>query len=175
MATTAAGTLDNAFWQFSLAVYRAPGVAEECLAVQEKYGVDVNMLLFCAWLAVACKVALTRSEIEAIGARVGEWHEHVVKPLRGVRRYMKNVPGGDAAVLRTRVKAAELEAEQVEQAMLYSFAEEHWPRGGKVVLPAALWANVEMYLRAHGYSGSGGEALPLRSLCAAALDLPAAS
>ena len=43
--------LDNAFWKFSLAVYAAPGVPEECLAVQERYGVDVNVLLFCAWLA----------------------------------------------------------------------------------------------------------------------------
>ena len=123
MAAPAAGTLDNALWKFSLAVYAAPGVADECLAVQESHGVDVNVLLFCVWLAVARKVALTPQDIDAIGAQVGVWHDSAVRPLRGVRRYMKNVPGGDAAVLRTRVKGAELEAEQIEQAMLFAYAE----------------------------------------------------
>ncbi len=64
---------------------------------------------------------------------------------------MKNVPGGDIAVLRTRVKGAELEAEQIEQAMLFAFAEQHWPREGQAALPAALWANLETYLRAQSY------------------------
>jgi uncharacterized protein (TIGR02444 family) len=130
MAAPTAGTLDNAFWKFSLAVYAAPGVADECLAVQESHGVDVNVLLFCAWLAAACKVALTPGDIEGIVAAVRSWHEEAVKPLRGVRRYMKDVPGGDVAVLRTRVKGAELEAEQIEQAMLFAHAERHWPPSG---------------------------------------------
>lgn len=169
MAASAAGNLDNAFWKFSLAVYMAPGVADECLAVQEQYGVDVNVLLFCAWLGIARKVALTPGDIEAVGAEVGVWHESAVKPLRGVRRYMKNVPGGDVAALRTRVKAAELEAEQVEQAMLFAYAEAHWPRDGEAALPAALWANLETYLRAQGYGGPGGAGLPLRSFGKAVL------
>ena len=68
MAAPAAGTLDNAFWKFSLAVYATPGVAGECLAVQESLGVDVNVLLFCAWLAAARKVALTPGDIEGLVA-----------------------------------------------------------------------------------------------------------
>lgn len=175
MAAPAAGALDNAFWQFSLAVYASPGVPDECLAVQDRYGVDVNVLLFCAWLGFARKAALTRQDIEAIGAAVRDWHEQAVKPLRGVRRYMKNVPGGDVAVLRTRVKAAELEAEQIEQAMLFSYAGQHWPQPQQAALPDTLWANLEAYLRAQGYDGPGGDALPLANLCKAVLDLPAAS
>ena len=169
MAAPDAGTLDNAFWQFSLTVYGAPGVADACLAAQERYGVDVNILLFCAWLAVARKVALTQADIKAIEDQVGEWHERAVRPMRGVRRYMKNVPGGEVAALRIRVKAAELEAEQIEQAILHAYAEWQWPRPGEGALPAALWANLEAYLRARGYDGPGGNALLLRALCAAAL------
>jgi len=174
MAASATGDLDNAFWKFSLAVYAAPGVADECLAVQESHGVDVNVLLFCAWLASARKVVLAPDDIEGIAAAVGAWHERAVKPLRGVRRFMKDVQGGDVAVLRTRVKGAEFEAEQVEQAILFARAEAHWPRAGQAVLPAALWSNLETYLRARGYRGPGGNALPLHSLCAAVLALPAA-
>jgi uncharacterized protein (TIGR02444 family) len=40
----------NPFWRFSLAVYKAPGVAAECLALQETLGNDVKVLLFCAFL-----------------------------------------------------------------------------------------------------------------------------
>lgn len=171
----AAGNLDNAFWKFSLAVYMAPGVGDECLAVQEDYGVDVNVLLFCAWLAFARKVALTPVDIDTIGALVGEWHESAVKPLRGVRRYLKNVAGEDVAALRARVKAAELEAEQLEQARLFSYAESCWARAGQAALPGALWSNLETYLRAQGYRGPGGEGLPLQTLCKAVFNLPAAS
>lgn len=175
MADSAAATLDSAFWQFSLAVYAAPGAAEECLAVQQSFGVDVNVLLFCAWLAYVRKVALTREDIDAIDAQVCEWHERAVKPLRGVRRYMRNVPGGGVAVSRSRIKAAELEAEQIEQAMLFSYAERRWPRVGEAALPTALWANLETYLRGLGYGGPGGEDLPLRNVGAAVLASPAAS
>ncbi len=171
----AAGPLDNAFWKFSLAVYSEPGVAEECLAVQESHGVDVNVLLFCAWLAGARKVALTPQDIDAIGAEVGEWHVSAVKPLRGARRHMKNVPGGEVAALRVRVKAAELEAEQIEQAMLFAYAEARWPQAGQAALPAALGSNLGTYLRKQGYGDAGAEDLPLRALCAAVLALPAMS
>ena len=163
---------DNAFWKFSLAVYASSGVPDECLAVQERYGVDVNVLLFCAWLAFARKVALAPEDIGAIGAAVGPWHEGAVKPLRKVRRNMKSVPGADVAALRTRVKAAELDAEQYEQAMLFAYAGERWPQAGGAASPAALWSNLETFLRAQGYDGPGGEALPLRQLGAAVLGLP---
>jgi len=169
MAMAVVGSLDNAFWKFSRAVYAAPGVADESLTMQESHCVDVNVLLFCAWLAVARKVALTTDDVKAIGRLADEWHERAVKPLRGVRRYMKNVSGSDVAALRTGVKGAELEAEQIEQAMLFAHAERHWPRAGQAVLPAALWTNLEIYLRTQGYAGPGGEGLPLRSFCAAVL------
>lgn len=54
--------LENRFWRFSLAVYAAPGVADECLALQERCGIDVNILLFCAWVGGARRILLTPSE-----------------------------------------------------------------------------------------------------------------
>jgi uncharacterized protein (TIGR02444 family) len=44
---------DNPFWNFSLAVYAAPDVAAECLALQSALNIDANSLLFCAWLGRA--------------------------------------------------------------------------------------------------------------------------
>jgi len=35
------------FWAFSLALYGKPGVAPALLGLQDRLGVDVNLLLFC--------------------------------------------------------------------------------------------------------------------------------
>ena len=113
---------DNEFWRFSLAVYKPADVAAECLALQESVGLDVNLLLFCAWLGTRA-VVLSRGDIEAAARVVAAWHTSVVRPLRGVRRHIKTQYGDAYEDLRSRVKDNELQAEQVEQAMLFSFAQ----------------------------------------------------
>ena len=116
---------DNPFWKFSLAVYAAPGVAAECLALQTALNIDVNLLLFCAWLGAAKRIILDETEFAAIDAHVREWHATVVRPLRAVRQHVKMLPEmRDDAVkhLRQDIAAAELRAEQIEQALLFDFA-----------------------------------------------------
>ena len=39
------------FWDFSLALYRKPGVAAACLRLQDGPGLDVNLLLYACWTA----------------------------------------------------------------------------------------------------------------------------
>ncbi len=113
---------DNEFWRFSLAVYKPADLVAECLALQEATGLDVNLLLFCAWLG-ARGIVLSRSDIEAASRVVASWHNSVVRPLRGVRRHIKTQYGGAFEPLRSRVKDDELQAEQVEQAMLFAYAQ----------------------------------------------------
>jgi uncharacterized protein (TIGR02444 family) len=108
------------FWDYSLAVYARPGVAEACLALQDRHGLDVNILLFCCWAGQRGR-ALSAAELEGLMAAVGPWHEGVVKPLRAVRRWLKGqstAPGAAAEALRQEVKAQELEAERIEQQIL---------------------------------------------------------
>jgi uncharacterized protein (TIGR02444 family) len=115
---------DNPFWRFSLAVYAAPGVAAECLAVQDTRGVDVNVLLFCAWLGTR-KIVVTTDDLAATEARVRPWREAAVQPLRAARRGIKTLPDAtdnEIAALRKEAAALELRAEQIEQAMLYGIA-----------------------------------------------------
>jgi uncharacterized protein (TIGR02444 family) len=113
---------DNEFWRFSLAVYKPADVAAECLALQEAIGLDVNLLLFCAWLGTR-EFVLSRSDIEAASRIVALWHNNVVRPLRGVRRHMKTQYGDEFENLRSLVKENELQAEQIEQAMLFAYAQ----------------------------------------------------
>ena len=121
--------LENPFWRFSVAVYSAPGVSAECLALQEIVGVDVNLLLFCAWLGADRRVLLTRADIDAASAAVNDWYGRIVRPLRSVRRTLKAIAGKRA--LLSKVTAIELEAEQMEQAMLYALVGERWPQSCK--------------------------------------------
>jgi uncharacterized protein (TIGR02444 family) len=113
---------DNEFWRFSLAVYKPPDVAAECLALQEAVGLDVNLLLFCTWLGTR-GIVLSRSDIEAASRVVALWHNSVVRPLRGVRRHIKTQYGDALEGLRSRIKDDELQAEQIEQAMLFAYAQ----------------------------------------------------
>src|SRR5689334_21979060 len=110
---------DNAFWQFSLSIYGRSDVAEECLALQEAAGIEINVLLFCAWLGTQ-GVVLSKEDIASSLSTIEAWNENVVRPLRGVRQRMKGLYRNEFAKLTERVKTLELEAEQVEQAILFA-------------------------------------------------------
>jgi uncharacterized protein (TIGR02444 family) len=128
---------DNPFWKFSLVVYAVPGVAAECLALQSELNIDVNSLLFCAWLRAAKTILLGEPSPQAIDARVRHWHGTVVRPLRAVRQKIKTMPQmkHDAVKdLRKDIAGIELRAEQIEQAFLFAAA-------GDIALGAATAAH----------------------------------
>jgi uncharacterized protein (TIGR02444 family) len=116
---------DNAFWRFSLEVYAAPGVEAECLALQANHDVDVNLLLFGAWAGAERRWRLAPADADRLRGAVGEWQEAVVKPLRSARRAIKmlGLQNQAARDLRARIAGDELEAERIEQAMLFAIAE----------------------------------------------------
>ena len=109
---------DNPFWDFSLEVYERDGVAASCLTLQDRRGLDVNLLLFCGWAAGKGWV-FDQEDIDRLDASVAPWQRNVVVPLRELRRRLKDcaeVPG--AETLRQRIKRDELQAEAIEQALL---------------------------------------------------------
>lgn len=116
----------NPFWDFSLAVYRLPGVAATCLRLQDEAGVDVNLLLYFCWLATVRAAALDEAAIRQAVARTGAWREDVVRPLRALRRRMKDgiegMPSESAEALRTEVKRIELQSERLLQDMLFDLS-----------------------------------------------------
>jgi uncharacterized protein (TIGR02444 family) len=157
--------IDNPFWQFSLRVYGTPGVAEECLDVQDKLGIDVNVLLYAAWLGAIRGVTLQEADLLRIEEAVSPWSANVVQPLRAVRRGMKTMPETadlQVQVLRKRVADAELFSEQVEQALLFRLAESIG-RSGEISDQTAR-GNVVSVLVRHGADDA---AFPLRNLLAA--------
>jgi len=117
--------LPHPFWNFSLELYAGEGVAEACLDLQERRGCDVNVLLFCCWLGASGRPTLTADRLRAILKMSDVWQAEIVRPLREVRRLLKDKPwpgtlpeAVDAA--RRRVADAELAAEHTEQLKLAS-------------------------------------------------------
>ncbi len=114
---------NSPFWQFSLRVYRTEGIPDACIALQDNHGVDVNVLLYLLWLASQGR-QLGKGDVAGIIASVDNWRQSVVVPLRTARRFMKVAPANlaspETAALRDRVKAAELEAERLQQEALFA-------------------------------------------------------
>src|ERR1019366_9679259 len=70
--------MGSPFWNFSLAVYGANAVEDECLKLQDQFGLDVNLLLLSAFLGAGHGVALTSDDISSARQEVRHWHEQIV-------------------------------------------------------------------------------------------------
>jgi uncharacterized protein (TIGR02444 family) len=114
------------FWRFSLGFYRMAEVADTCIALQDQAGVDVNLLMFLLWNATQGRQA-SKTDVEGLERKIGEWRNAAVIPLREIRRRLKTPPpvveAATAEVFRTRIKAAELEAERLQQEAMYALAQ----------------------------------------------------
>jgi len=135
----------EALWRFSLALYARPGVARALIALQDRAGSDVNLVLLGLWLGAARgrridagAMATAAAAIAPLNALVGE--------LRALRRRLKEAADPDLAALRRQVAAAELAAERRVQHRLAASADLE----GKADRLAAAEANLALSL--------GGEA-----------------
>jgi uncharacterized protein (TIGR02444 family) len=112
------GSMANPFWEYSLARYEADGVAPACLLLQDDFGLDINLLLYAGWLAHEGQ-QLSESHLCELDALIADWRERVVRPLRGLRRQLRDYPA--AAALRQQVKSLELQAERQQQDRMYGY------------------------------------------------------
>jgi uncharacterized protein (TIGR02444 family) len=147
--------MGSKFWGFSLAVYGAEAVEPECLRLQDQFGLDINVLLLCAFIGAVRGITLTAGDIAAVRAEAAAWHDDIVKSLRAARRRLKTIELPDARIadaaaqLRDRVKAAELESEYVEQLMLERWAETRLAARPRGAPDDAIIANVEALLASY--------------------------
>lgn len=135
------------FWNFSLQLYRKPGVGQACVALQDGLGLDVNLLLFCCWHGRENR-ALAEEDIRRAMAAAEGWQREVVQPLRAVRRRLKAgvapVSAAECEALRRKVNDLELEGERIAQATLEALPA---PPAGR---RSAVDANLALYLTVMG-------------------------
>ena len=118
MARRVGAAKSNPLWTYSLRLYRRPGVAPACIALQDRLGVDVNLLFFCLWMAASGR-HLTPATLRVAAGLARVWTTNVVGPLRGTRRFLKPL---ELPKLRRAVMQVELAAERAEQDLLYRLA-----------------------------------------------------
>jgi uncharacterized protein (TIGR02444 family) len=122
----AASHESEGFWNFSVRTYRTAGVPDACLSLQNDYGADVNMLLYCCWIG-ACIGRFDHELFARASAFSTLWADHVVVPLRSARTWMKQsgcdtdpVPTDACMQLREEIKSVEFAAEKMQQQVLES-------------------------------------------------------
>ena len=120
--TISRADLEAESWAFALDVYARPGVADACLKLQGEAGVDVMMFLFIAFAAVQLRILLRPAEIGELDEACRPWREQIVWPLRTIRSGLKKgplpAPSPETEQFRSKIKAAELEAERLQNQLL---------------------------------------------------------
>lgn len=119
--------MSNVFWDYSCTAYAMADVAQLCLKLQDTYGLDVNILLYAAWLASREEV-LELEHLRALDAHVAPWRTEVVAPLRRLRREARERSGLSDSY--AQLKAQELDAERQQQDSMYGFYGDHAPLPG---------------------------------------------
>lgn len=109
----------TSFWNFSNQLYDRNGIANICLQIQTEFDLDVNLLLFCYWLANFDYV-VTESEWHQILEFSKDWKRNIVQPLRNSRNSLKaelinHDLMAQCTALRERIKIEELAAEKIQQ------------------------------------------------------------
>lgn len=138
---------NEALWRFSLAFYPRPGVSEALIGLQDRAGLDVNLVLFALWLGVSGRSRLTSEELATADRTVHPIRTGIVEPLRALRRRLRSDPNADVQRLREGVKELELAAERIVQDRLARIAR---PPGSSIIDPAArvgvAHTNLALYL-----------------------------
>jgi uncharacterized protein (TIGR02444 family) len=108
----------DSFKRFALELYRRTGVADACLDLQHRHDLDVNVVLFAAFIGALRRQTLTIADLDLAQRRVHAWHHEIVRPLRAVRQRLKTgpVPAPNEATegLRRNLAQLEIEAEVIE-------------------------------------------------------------
>ncbi len=152
----------NPFWDFSLAVWGREAVETACLDLQERHGLDVNLLLFCGWAGRRGR-ALDDADIARLIAAAGPWREATVRPLRKLRKWLKGqsvAPGAAAGRLRERIKDDELQAEAIQQDLFVEAIPVPEGTGG----PAVTVANMAAYFAALGIAPDANDTAHLANV-----------
>lgn len=110
-----------ALWDFALAAYARPGVSARCLALQDRHGAVVMVLLALCSLA-ARGVDAQHVDIPRIAARADLLERHLIAPLRAARRFLSGaaraLPECGVSDVAEGLLASELSQEQLQARLL---------------------------------------------------------
>ena len=100
-------------WRFALALYARPRVDDALIALQDRTGHDVNLILFALSLGATRRRRLDAAGLDAAAAIIAPFNAAAVGPLRALRCQLKTGADTDLQAVRRRVLALELAAERL--------------------------------------------------------------
>ena len=121
-------TAPQTFWDWSVDFYARQGVEPALLALQDRHGLSVNMLLWCLWCGEHFETPGDLIIKKAVDI-AHWWSAAVTTPLREARRAFKAPPvriaPEAASALTEQIAKSELAAEKIEQEALERLAAEN--------------------------------------------------
>ena len=120
----------NPFWEFSTWAYGEPDVEKSCLALQNRLGADVTMVMYCLWLAQRGTPGGHLARYLGAAIKLSrDWQRSFVEPLRTCRHNFKDFivntdMGGPelsaANILRDRIRQSEVDMDQLQMMAMFS-------------------------------------------------------
>jgi uncharacterized protein (TIGR02444 family) len=104
-------------WAFSVGFYGYRSVGSDCLALQDTFGADVNLVLLLLYAATR-GIALNVDHVARLDRSCAQWRQAVIRPLREARRATGMTDLRAAAGVQSTLKSAELACERIAQGIL---------------------------------------------------------
>lgn len=115
-------------WKFALKVYLKPGVPDACIHLQDRCGVDINVLLVALYGATELGIKVDDRRLKALCDCGRLIRTEAVLPIREIRQRLKPLAiGSPLTLVRNIVKEAELKAEQCQQAKMAEMLTQWFP------------------------------------------------
>lgn len=108
---------ENPFWDYSISVYQQDQCDEFLLEAQNRYALDINVLLFIGWLAHQQQAFI---DVEPFHPQVIRFQQETITKIRYLRIRTKRFNNPE---FYNAIKALELYAENIEQNRLYALTE----------------------------------------------------
>jgi uncharacterized protein (TIGR02444 family) len=161
------------FWDFALPLHETKGVGEAVIAMQDRHGVNVNVMLLSCWVGATGRGRLGEGGVRKAIEAAEVWNRDVVQPLRNVRRVMRpGIPPIDKAIsdsLRRRILDIEIDCERAEIVMLGQALDRAVNKGTPQSRAEDVAANLRDYFRALGVKPSDDDFAYLHTLIGAAV------
>jgi uncharacterized protein (TIGR02444 family) len=141
---------DQALWRFSLAFYERQGVADALIALQDRDGFDVNLVLFALWFGISGRGTLSGDLLATAKRAAGTLRSEIVEPLRRLRRKLRHHPDLGVQRFREGVKALELAGEKLVQERLAGLVGSGCAKTDPGGWRGAARANLALYLGPEG-------------------------
>lgn len=134
------------FWPYTLALYGKPGLPPALIGLQDRLGLDVNLLIYCCW-AAARGVRLEAEDIAAADRAVAAWRHQVIEPLRALRQRAKAGIDGIAASASEPYRKKMIELEVAGEQIAQETMAQHLPQRVAVDKPRpTAAAHLALYL-----------------------------